>query len=128
MNLWSEEEDAAVVTFYPIHGRRWEGWKDVLPDRTMRAIEMRAQRLGVAPKREVAMTEGTRRRGDRNHYARSQYDREPPMTPDPNEGLVMRLMADGMTPSEIDDQMHWRPGKSILVLTHKWQRLGQGRR
>lgn len=37
---WTDEELVALGSFYPEHGASWDGWEDVLPGRTQRAIAM----------------------------------------------------------------------------------------
>lgn len=47
MPKWTAEEDAALKEHYPTHGAVWDGWEDILPDRTVNGISYRAGRLGV---------------------------------------------------------------------------------
>lgn len=122
MVLWTESEDSAVRAYYPDHDLRWEGWAEVLPGRSARAISARAQRLGVAevrtrPKHKVRKPPMPP--ADRNH--REGF--EAPLTPDPEERFVMKRMGSGATPSEIDRERKWRPGTALAVLTHRWARL-----
>lgn len=116
-NLWSDAEDDAVRTFYPRHLGNWDGWAEVLPNRTQRAIMARARRLGVAGKRAPAGIARKRASPDQRH-------RDKPIShvPDPHEGYVMSCMAAGMTPSEIDRRMHWYNGTTRLILTNRWER------
>lgn len=120
-NLWSEVEDNAVREFYAKYGRRWVGWSEVLPTRTLRAISARATRLGVKrptrrePKRKAR--ERDRPKGDERHYNVGAA-REP----DPYEGYVMACMESGLTPTQIDQRMHWRTGTTVLILTERWER------
>lgn len=44
---WSASEDDVIRTWYPEYGMRWDRWETLLPSRTMRAIQNRAQKLGV---------------------------------------------------------------------------------
>lgn len=102
-NLWSDAEDGAVRTFYPRHGRKWDGWSEVLPKRTIRAIGMRAVRLGIkAPPRKK-----------KSKYATDAYRRET---------ITAALMDQGMTPTEIDTKMHWRHGTAVKAMSSRWER------
>lgn len=109
---WGEEEDNAITTYYPKHGPSWDGWAEVLPYRTNRAIQMRAQRIGVSPPRQRAKEKPSRKQ------------REPKLVkvPDPQERYVMRRMKDGLTPSQIDSEKHWIPGTAVRVMSEKWDR------
>lgn len=44
--VWTPEEDAAIAKYYPGHGNS-EELRSALPDRTPRAISMRACQLGI---------------------------------------------------------------------------------
>lgn len=110
---WSDAQDRAIETYYPTHGPSWEGWSELLPTRTKRAIQARANRLGVTDRREERKT----------------VKREKPRTirrrvvgKDPNEEHVMRCMHEGMAPSQIDKANNWRPGKSVSIVTAAWNR------
>lgn len=124
MVMWTESEDSAVRAYYADHGPRWDGWAEVLPGRSARAISARAQRLGVAEVRTRVTDESTGRKESpdplgRHHYANFSA----PLTPDPEERFVMGRMGSGATPSEIDRERKWRPGTAKSVLTHRWARL-----
>lgn len=113
---WGEDEDNAVMTFYPKHGPMWDGWDEVLPNRTKRAIQVRAQRIGAAPVR-TRVGKGTNRKN-----RQKQLEPRPFRMPDPNERYILRRMKEGLTPSQIDTEKHWIPGTSIRVLTERWDR------
>ena len=117
-NLWSEAEDRAVAVYYPRHGTGWEGWAEVLPNRTKRAIAARAARIGVAivrgPRRPRAYKP---KAADPRHKSKRIR-----LEPDPYEGTVIDYMAQGMTPSEIDACMGWHTGTTRLILTNRWER------
>lgn len=105
-NLWSEAEDRAVRTFYPRHGRKWDGWSEVMPKRTIRAIGMRAVRLGIkAPPRKK-----------KSKHATDAYRREM---------IVAALMDSGMTPTEIDAKMHWRAGTAKQLILERWGKASE---
>lgn len=44
---WTKAEDEALKLHFPLHGAKWEGWQALLPDRTAKAISVRAHTLGV---------------------------------------------------------------------------------
>lgn len=44
---WTDEEVDTLIEHYRDCGPSWDGWGDVLPDRTHRAIVEKAHRLGV---------------------------------------------------------------------------------
>ena len=44
---WTAEEDALVREHYPSHGATWEGWRELLPHRSLNAIRVRAHGLGL---------------------------------------------------------------------------------
>ncbi len=66
---WTPEEDEALRMHYPTHGRRWDGWKTLLPDRTSMAIIMRANVLGLKvdpeTRKMIARDSASRRRAGR---------------------------------------------------------------
>jgi len=114
---WNDVEVNALKTYFPIHGSGWEGWSEVLPDRSSKAISVKAASMGIVTSRQHNKTP-ERQRFKREHpERRSGYK-----GPDPMEGRIMRMMADGMTPSEIDAEMKWRPGKAKRVITERWAR------
>jgi hypothetical protein len=109
---WSSAEDGSVMEFYVEHGPNWPGWAEVLPDRTPRAIQARAQRLGVAV--------DPRRR--REHVRAASPDWSAEEERDPREDMVQRRMHEGASPSEIDAEMHWRPGTARRIIVWAWGR------
>ena len=46
---WTDREDEAIRTFYPIVGGRWKGWAKLMPDRmpSYDSVIHRAGALGV---------------------------------------------------------------------------------
>lgn len=124
-SLWSEAEDNAIQVYYPDHGRSWDGWAEVLPNRTLRAIQMRAQRLGATqykvPQGERPKRRKKPREGDERHHAFH-------VTPsaDPMERVIANYMRDGYTPSEIDAMMKWPPNRTAYILTQRWDRESGG--
>lgn len=122
-NLWSDAEDNSVRQFYPRHGMRWEGWAEVLPNRSMRAIDARAKRLGVQgpPRPEPKYPRRVRRKGgDDSHYKLPTPNLF--NVPDPNESYVMSCMRQLMAPSDIDRARHWIPGTAKRIILRKWSR------
>lgn len=106
---WGEFETLALREFYPRHGSQWEGWDDVLPNRTRHAIADKAARLSVraAPK----TTRGT---------LGTSVDTGP-TPPSEYEKTVTRLMERGMSPTQIDTKMHWVRGTTVAILTNRWK-------
>lgn len=47
---WTERDRWRLATLWPRHGREWEGWAEVLPGRTIDAIEAMARKMGLRPK------------------------------------------------------------------------------
>ena len=47
VNGWTEEEKETVRREYPVHGRNWDGWVEVLPGRTRIAVADMAHSLGI---------------------------------------------------------------------------------
>lgn len=117
---WTDAQDQLLRDNYMKHGGGWEGWAALLPNRTRRAIDARARRIGLARKRPKPngkpRTKRQRAADERHH------DKEIVQEPDPHEGYVMLCMAAGMTPSEIDSSMHWYRGTTRLILTNRWER------
>ena len=97
---WTEAEDRALRSHYPTHGPSWEGWAEILPRRSEKAIRVRATRLGLTRTARAA-------RGGRPR--RNPYD-----------AAVMGGMSAGMTPREIDRARHWAPGTAARVLMGLW--------
>jgi hypothetical protein len=63
---WTKDEDEILRRFLPSHGPGWEGWKELLPDRSRYAISARKVSLGIAgprsrPKSREAWTEVQKR-------------------------------------------------------------------
>lgn len=120
---WTDAQDQLLRDNYLKHGGRWDGWDALLPNRTHRAIDARARRIGLV--RQRPRSEPRKKRvpaADERHR-----DKEITMEPDPYEEYVMACMEDGMAPSEIDRRMHWYNGTTRLILTNRWEREdGQG--
>ena len=122
--VWSDEEDNALREFYQRHGTTWEGWAEVLPGRTIRAISARAVRLGIAEKRgprQKKKTPKKKRWQDPMHKAMVKA------TADPYEGYVTNCMDMGMTPQEIDRKMNWGLGTARMIMSEKWLRDKESR-
>lgn len=45
---WTSLEVQLIRCAYPLYGQGWEGWTRFLPDRSTKAINMKASRLGVS--------------------------------------------------------------------------------
>lgn len=117
---WTDAQDQLLRDNYLKHGGRWDGWATLLPNRTGRAIDARARRIGLVRQRPKPKGKPRPKRppaADERHR-----DKEIALEPDPHEGYVMACMAAGMTPSEIDKRMHWYNGTTRLILTNRWER------
>lgn len=44
---WTEAEEALVREHYPSHGATWDGWDELLPNRSLNAIRGHANGMGV---------------------------------------------------------------------------------
>ena len=99
---WSKTEENALKTFFPRHGHEWDGWDEVLPNRSEYAILKRARFLGLSPGR---------------------LNEAKQMKPDPYESYVVECMRMGMAPSDIDRQMKWFKGTACLIMSNRWKRL-----
>lgn len=103
---WSDDEVEILTAHYRDKGPFWVGWEALLPDRTDRAIQHKANSLGL---KSSASRTGTERR------------RRKVLKRDPVDAMVERMMSDGMAPSEIDERMHWYRGTAIRVITGIWK-------
>lgn len=56
---WGPGEDAKLARHYPDHGADWDGWEGLLPGRSRRAIQCRAQDLGVRMEHRCANRPGS---------------------------------------------------------------------
>lgn len=106
---WGDDEIEILKAHYAKNGPFWVGWDAYLPDRTDSAIMRKANAIGL---RSNVQRFGRDEGGDR----RCNDDR-----PDPVDGMVMRMMRQGMTPSEIDERLHWYRGTAIRVITGIWK-------
>ena len=43
---------------------------------------------------------------------------------DPYAKIILRMLGDGMTASEVDAHMKWVPGKAKFILTEHWNSQG----
>lgn len=100
---WTLLEDEMVAAYYRDRGPSWEGWSDVLPNRTYASIKERARRLGL----------------HKTDSASAMDD----MVPDPHEDEVFELMAEGLAPSEIDEVKRWPRGTTVAITVSRWRRL-----
>lgn len=116
---WSQDEVSILTAHYPDHGRHWEGWETLLPDRTDAAIERKAHSIGLFVKHPKSRKKPVRhKKPNIKHHIR--YSTQ--VANDPTELYVMKCMKKGMTPSQIDEQMKWWPGKAKRILQCRWER------
>ena len=57
---WTAEEDALVREHYPSHGATWEGWRELLPNRSLNAIRVHANGLGTLASKDVIAANNAR--------------------------------------------------------------------
>ena len=50
---YTKAEDQAIIDNYPVHGSTWDGWRQILPNRSVSAIKNRAMKLGVTMRPEA---------------------------------------------------------------------------
>lgn len=112
MSDWSADEDAILRAHYVEHGRCWAGWESLLPGRSQNSLASRARRLGlyVTDRHEEFVRRGPKPKP------------RPRPQEDPMERRILRLMAGGMTASEIDKAHGWVPGRTTQILTERWKR------
>lgn len=111
---WTKDEDEILKAHYREHGYKWDGWEALLPGRTDNAIYRHAAGMGLTENGRVRVT----KRND-GLEGRTVIKK----TKDPYEGYVLSCLDQGMTPSEIDASMKWRPGKARLIMTERWERM-----
>lgn len=116
---WTPSEDNALRTFYPKHGPSWDGWDEVLPDRSNESIRCRATRLRLTKPQRTADGQLVRgRKGPSRHYAGPV---------DPREHDVVTLMHAGWPPSRIDAHNGWEDGTARKLVTRRWLRIKEGK-
>ena len=112
---WSVDEMRMIEVYYPSHGSEWEGWSEVLGNRSKKAIRRKASLMGVECDVE-------RKRRESQHGDTDKFRYDFVQMADPYEGFVLRMLNDGKTLRQIDACMHWHPGKAKLILTERWKR------
>ena len=112
MGAWKRAEEDLLREYYPEYGPSWDGWAEVLPNRTKGAISSRATFIGIKVSHEA------RSRMARDVKAR-RFDSDEFTIVD---RFVRAAMERGKTPQEIDRAMHWWPGTTKRVLMHQWER------
>lgn len=114
---WSDDEYEILKANWEGHGRDWIGWESLLPGRTPRAIQRKANGFGlVEPKKPRNKKKEERREPRMPKFGNVRHGA------DPNERYVMACMRAGMTPTDIDKKMHWFPGTARLIISDKWER------
>lgn len=118
--VWTDAEIHALRVYYPIHGADWDGWAEVLDGRSTKAIRRKAGLLDIY---HEDMRKSPERKRPEKEYRGPQYrEHEFKPTPDPYERLILRLMHEGKSLSEIDRQMHWHPNRAKQILMERWKR------
>lgn len=106
---WGEFETLALMEFYPRHGPQWDGWDDVLPNRTRHAIIQKAAKLDL--KAPIVRSKRNVEEQDEGRMPPREYER-----------TVTKLMGEGLSPTQIDQRMHWVPSTAASVLREIWRR------
>lgn len=129
---WSDEEDNALRVFYPRHGGGWEGWPEVLPDRSRHAIYKRAKRIGLSQGfSSFGPYPPERRRRTSKKEKPTERPNRPAKTAVPRgctreDALVLEALEQGKTPTQIDAERHWYPGTTVRVMRAIWERQNDG--
>lgn len=97
---WSKHEDAILMAHYAERGPSWDGWKELLPDRSKGSISSRIARL---------------RESTSIGYIADPYERR-----------VVELMERGMPPSMIDKAMRWPKNTAREIMSQRWERDKNG--
>lgn len=105
---WTDDEVRKLKENYPGRGMYWDGWGQVLPGRTAYSIRKKAEKVGVHVFRDP------RRNDPVKALLASSVD--------PFERYVVERMSVGLTPTEIDRERKWWPGKSVMIITGLWER------
>lgn len=102
---WSDDEVEILKAHYDEHGASWDGWAMLLPDRSENAICKKAH--GIKMERAVK--------------AKARKPRAKRAV-DSREAVVLRMMKQGMSPSQIDRKMKWVPGRTHSIVIDRWRR------
>lgn len=114
---WSKDELAILAAHYPERGWKWAGWESLLPTRTKRAIQRKANLMGL--KQGFTSKRSKPKRNEANDLTAHTT---PDWTEDPFEQPILRLMESGMTPTQIDKVMGWPKGRCSYILSERWRR------
>lgn len=114
---WTEAELDLLREHYEEKGCKWDGWKELLPNRSPMSIRRKSNMIGLKIRSKLP-------RAKRTVYATGANECEHTYvrTPDPYEERVMGMMHDGMAPSQIDRAMRWRPGRAAMIVIERWER------
>lgn len=110
---WSNDEMRVLRAHYGEHGPDWVGWEMLLPGRTKSAIQSQARKTGLLMARPAPKKKCVRKQP--KPLKRSV---------DPYAKIILRMLGDGMTVSEVDAHMKWVPGKAKFILTEHWNSQG----
>lgn len=102
---WSSDEVRILRAHYDEeHDHKWVGWESLLPGRTPKAIYNKVLSLRLFKK------------SDERRYVMDETELEYV------DRVVLACFRAGLTPSQIDEKMHWRPGKTKRILTEIWKK------
>lgn len=111
---WDDREDSLVKKHYPVHGKGWDGWREVLPGRSPEAITARATRIGASRRpRWTAEEDDSLRRiaaSGGNDWAEGMKGRSP-------EACRARAQALGIVPKKTRVPWTSEETRTLLVLS-----------
>lgn len=90
---WTDTELMQLNAYFPDRGTDWPGWKEVLPNRTPRAITRKALEIGIYDPSKVYKT---------------------------RQSMAFGLLMSGLAPSEIDRHMRWVDGEAHRLIVKDW--------
>lgn len=109
---WTKEDVALLELYYPEHGPSWDGWTELLPNRSVNAITSMARSFGIRK-----ATKKPKPSPDLAHRV-VRFE----LRPDPYEREVVAMMEAGLTPTQIDQRKHWFRGTARLIMSNRWKR------
>lgn len=118
---WTAAEDEALKAFYRYKPKDWEGWSEVLPNRTRRAIEARASRIGLKERKEKAK-KSVEKAKKIEAVVKKPRGRAKIKPVEWGEWVVYLMGERHMSPSQIDSYMGWPPNRAKYLLMERWEK------